>query len=198
MVRIDTFAMEKWMGEYETDPDLVNIGDASSPVSIDELVHLSTDGAVNKLFDSSKPMAYGDITGSQTLRERVAKLCSSDDGPQLPAENVLIAQGASNANFMVLYALVAAGDHVICVYPTYQQLYAVPASLGAEVSLWKLREENGNVPDLDELKGLVKDNTKVSDTYQGQTTAWLTDGPDDHHQQSKQPNGCSDPREDIA
>lgn len=47
------------------------------------------------------------------------------------------------------------------MYPTYQQLYAVPSSLGAEVSLWKLKEESDYVPDLSDLKDLVKDNTKM-------------------------------------
>jgi len=47
------------------------------------------------------------------------------------------------------------------VYPTYQQLFSVPESLGAEVSLWRLRPEQGFVPDVHELEKLVKANTKV-------------------------------------
>lgn len=65
------------------------------------------------------------------------------------------------ANFLLLYTLIGPGDHVVCVYPTYQQLYDVPKSLGAEVSLWKLKQENGFVPDVTELESLVKSNTKM-------------------------------------
>jgi aspartate/methionine/tyrosine aminotransferase len=80
---------------------------------------------------------------------------------QLTAEDVIVTQGAIGANFLALYTLTGPGDHVICVYPTYQQLYDTPRSLGAEVTLWKLKKENGFVPDVDELAGLIKPNTKV-------------------------------------
>lgn len=73
----------------------------------------------------------------------------------------MITQGAIAANFLLFYTLVGPQDHVICVYPTYQQLYGVPESLGAEVSLWKLRKENGYIPDVSELDSLVKSNTKM-------------------------------------
>jgi aspartate/methionine/tyrosine aminotransferase len=79
----------------------------------------------------------------------------------LPLDNILITQGAIVANFLTLYTLLGPGDHAICVYPTYQQLYGVPQSLGAEVSLWKLKRDNGYVPDVSELELLVRDNTKM-------------------------------------
>ncbi|KAL6876981.1 pyridoxal phosphate-dependent transferase [Trichoderma novae-zelandiae] len=75
--------------------------------------------------------------------------------------NIAETQGAIAANFLVFCGLIGPGDHVICVYPTYRQLFSVPESLGAEVSLWRLRLENGFVPDVDELETLVKANTKV-------------------------------------
>jgi aspartate/methionine/tyrosine aminotransferase len=79
----------------------------------------------------------------------------------LPPENVLITPGAIAANFLLLYTLIGPGDHVICVHPTYQQLYSVPESLGAEVSLWKLRRHKKYIPDVEDLKSLIKPNTKM-------------------------------------
>jgi DNA-binding transcriptional MocR family regulator len=79
----------------------------------------------------------------------------------LPKENILITPGAIQANFLLLYTLVGPGDHVICHYPTYQQLYSVPASMGAEVSLWKSKETDGWQLDLEELKSLIRPNTKL-------------------------------------
>lgn len=70
-------------------------------------------------------------------------------------------QGAISANNLVLYSLLGPGDHVICVYPTYQQLYSIPESLGAEVSLWKLQEEEAWIPNIDTVQDLIKENTKV-------------------------------------
>jgi aspartate/methionine/tyrosine aminotransferase len=54
---------------------------------------------------------------------------------------------------------------VVSVYPAFQQLYSLPKSFGAEVTLWRLKKENGFVPDVRELEGLVKTNTKVSDCH---------------------------------
>lgn len=163
MVRVEPFAVEQWMDEYETTPGVLNIAETcASSISINDLIKLSTNDESTP-FDPTDKLTYGAIRGSQQLREHIAALCSGEGGEQLPADSVLVAQGAINANFLSLYSLVGPGDHVICVYPTYQQLYAVPPSLGAETSLWRLRAENGYVPDLAELESLVKDNTKVSE-----------------------------------
>jgi aspartate/methionine/tyrosine aminotransferase len=82
------------------------------------------------------------------------------DKPLSP-ENILVTNGAIAANHLVFYSLISPGDHVICHYPTYQQLYAIPESLGAEVSLWKASFEKQWVPSLDELKSLIKHSTKL-------------------------------------
>jgi aspartate/methionine/tyrosine aminotransferase len=79
----------------------------------------------------------------------------------LSVDNILITPGAIAANHLVLYSLLKPGDHVICHYPTYQQLYSIPESLGAEVSLWKCKPEDKWLPSLDELKDVIKENTKL-------------------------------------
>lgn len=146
------------MDLYECTPGILNVAETcAESVSIDQLIQLSEDKATNPL-QTSTVLTYGAIRGSSTLRQRIASLYK---GEHLSAESVLITQGAIAANFLVFYGLVGPGDHVICVYPTYQQLYSVPESLGAEVSLWRLQPENGFVPDVDELEALVKANTKV-------------------------------------
>ncbi|KAF9876957.1 aminotransferase class I and II [Colletotrichum karsti] len=168
MVRIAAFEVEQWMDEYETTPGCLNIAETcAASVSIDELVGLSEDKTVPGPVDFSTKLVYGPIRGSPALRRRVAELCGGDGSgaPSVLAdEDVLITQGAIGANFLLLYTLVNPGDHVICVYPTYQQLYGVPESLGADVSLWRLKKENGFVPDVKELQGLVKSNTKAFPT----------------------------------
>ncbi|KAL7796821.1 pyridoxal phosphate-dependent transferase [Trichoderma ceciliae] len=158
MVRFERFEVEQWMDTYETTPGVLNIAETcAESVSIDELVQLSDNKAANPL-QTSTVLTYGAIRGSSNLRERIASLY---EGDQLPPDNVIVTQGAIAANFLVFYGLVGPGDHVICVYPTYQQLFSVPESLGAEVSLWRLRPEHGFVPDMGELEQLLKANTKM-------------------------------------
>ena len=174
MVKITPFEVEQWMDRYETTPGVINIAETCcASISVNDLIFFDTDKSKSSPgpLQLSKKLTYGDILGSPTLRSRVASLLNRDldlsssngDGnlEPLTADNVIITQGAIAANFLVFYTLVGPGDHVISVYPTYQQLYSVPESLGAEVSLWKLKAEKGYVPDVEELKGLVKDNTKV-------------------------------------
>jgi DNA-binding transcriptional MocR family regulator len=161
MVKIEPFLVEQWMDQYETTPGVINTAETCvASVSINELVSLGQ-GKDAKLLDFSRPLTYGAIRGSDELLERVTGLVSKGASSPLPTENVLITQGAIGANFLVLYTLIGPGDHVVCVYPTYEQLYAVPEHLGAKVSLWKLKPENGYVPDVRELESLVKSNTKV-------------------------------------
>ena len=62
---------------------------------------------------------------------------------------------------LALYALIEPEDHVISMYPTYQQLYDIPKSLGADVDLWEIEEDKGWLPDLDQLRRLIRPNTKM-------------------------------------
>lgn len=148
------------MGDHELSAKYNVAETCSAPISINDLTELSEDKSVSPL-DPSVKLTYGSIRGSDQLRGTLAHLYSVKASTPLPADNVLVTAGAIQANFLLLYALVGPGDHVICHYPTYQQLYSVPESLGAEVSLWKSKEAEGWKLDIEELKGLIKPNTKL-------------------------------------
>jgi len=162
MVKIAPFDVEQWMDKYEVTPGVLNIAETcAASISIDDLVGLCEDPNTEPPLKTSTKLTYGPIRGSDNLRGRLAALYSVRVSTPLPSDNVLITPGAISANFLLLYTLIGPGDHVVCVYPTYQQLYTVPESLGAEVSLWKLRKEKKYIPDVEELKTLVKENTKM-------------------------------------
>lgn len=150
----------QWMDEYETVAKFNIAETCCASISVNELQELS-ESKVDHIIDLSEPLTYGEIRGSSKLRSNLARLYSSKAGSPLSPDNILIQPGAIAANHLVFYALVGPGDHVICHYPTYQQLYSVPRSLGAEVDLWKARPENEWVPDIEELKEAIKPNTKL-------------------------------------
>jgi aspartate/methionine/tyrosine aminotransferase len=129
-------------------------------ISMDQLKNLCDDKARN-VIELPGRLDYGTIRGSEKLRSNLAKLYSSKATKSVTAENILITPGAIAANYLVYYSLLEPGDHVICHHPTYQQLYSVPESLGAEVDLWEARSENDWIPDIEELKMLIKPNTKI-------------------------------------
>ncbi|CAO2657426.1 Nn.00g035520.m01.CDS01 [Neocucurbitaria sp. VM-36] len=160
MVQITDFAVESWMDAYETKCKYNIAETCCASISIDQLRELSEDKN-RQVFDTSKILDYGAIRGSEELRNNLARLYSAKVTNPLSPDNILTTPGAIQANYLTAYALVGPGDHVICHYPTYQSLYEVPKQLGAEVSLWKATPENAWIPPIDDLKALIKPNTKL-------------------------------------
>jgi aspartate/methionine/tyrosine aminotransferase len=155
-MKITPFAVEQWMNEFET-RCRHNLGETCvASLTVEELLTLA--GERDTFLDQvlALKLTYGDIKGSDRLRAAVASLFETRT-----ADEVLITHGAIGANSLVYHALVGAGDHVVSVVPTYQQHYSIPESLGAEVRRLPLREENGYLPDLEELRKLVTPATKL-------------------------------------
>ncbi|CVL03262.1 related to transaminase type I [Fusarium mangiferae] len=109
-------------------------------------------------IDTSLKLTYGPIPGSNALREN--SCTGQHQDTRLVAEVIVVIQGAIGANLLALYSLVGSNDHLLCVYPTYQQLCEVPRSIGAEVSLWKQKESF--IPNGDELINLIRKNTEMT------------------------------------
>ncbi len=127
-------------------------------ISLETLKSLSEDKE-SDIWSTSTKLTYGAIRGSDRLRGNLANLYSAKKPFQ--AENILITPGAIAANLISFYGLIGKGDHVICHYPTYQQLYEIPRSLGAEVDYWKAREDKKWQLDIDDLKPLIRPTTKM-------------------------------------
>ncbi|MEY8733010.1 aminotransferase [Peribacillus frigoritolerans] len=156
-MNIKTFAVEHWMNLYEMEA-VYNIAETCvESLTVNELISIDGTDPEKFLLDLGKnKLTYGHIEGSPDFRRLVSNQYQS-----LDADNVLVTNGAIGANFLLLYSLIQPGDHVVAVHPTYQQLYDVPASFGATVDLLPLREENNYLPDLNELKSLVNEKTKM-------------------------------------
>ncbi|KAF2717151.1 PLP-dependent transferase [Polychaeton citri CBS 116435] len=163
MHHLPPFAVEEWMDTYETQAKYQLAETCCASISIEELASLSeAPGAkASDILDLSSIQGYGEVTGLKALRENLSRLYSSKAGSPLPADDILITPGAIAANTIVALAMVKAGDHVICHYPTYQQLYDVPRSIGCKVDLWKAKEDRQWQPDFDELEAMVTDETKL-------------------------------------
>tara|TARA_R110002003_G_scaffold73_2_gene6779 strand:+ start:2356 stop:3555 length:1200 start_codon:yes stop_codon:yes gene_type:complete len=160
MVKIHDFAVESWMDAHENHCKYNIAETCCASISVDQLRELS-ETKDKEVISTSKALTYGAIRGSDELRNNLARLYSAKVASPLSPDNILTTPGAIQANYLTTYALVGPGDHVICHYPTYQSLYEVPKQLGAEVDLWKAAPENEWVPTLEDLKALIKPNTKL-------------------------------------
>lgn len=155
-MKIREFGVEIWMNAYETKCEYNLAETCVESITLEQLLDFA--GKKDSILAELLPMkmTYGAIEGSDRLRTLVAGLYD-----QQQPENVIITHGAIGANALVHETLVEPGDHVISVGPTYQQHYSIPASYGAEVSILRLREENAFLPDLQELRELVRPDTRL-------------------------------------
>lgn len=150
------------MDKYETTAKYNIAETCAASISIDDLIALSenkTKSSENLSLTSTK-LVYGAIRGSDALRNNLAGLYSAR-AAGTTKDDILITPGAIAANHLIFYSLIQPGDHVICHYPTYEQLYRVPASFGAEVSLWKADPTKKWQLDIAELRSLIRPNTKM-------------------------------------
>lgn len=156
-MKIRPFAVEEWMNAYETGARFNIAETCVDSISIDELFRLCGEDSTAfwKQF-SARRLTYGDIEGAPAFREGICRLYKT-----LKPEEVVTTHGAAGANHHVFYSLVEPGDRVISIMPTYQQLYSIPESYGAEVKLLNLTPENGYLPALEQLKELAVPGTKL-------------------------------------
>lgn len=156
-MKIPSFGVEEWLNVWENDAIYDIAGSSIASFSLDEIIRI--DGTTpeeffNKLLD--RKMNYGYIEGSLEFKEEVSKLYKTVD-----KDNILQTNGATGANILALYSLIEPEDHVISMHPSYQQLYDIPKSFGAEVDFWEIKEEDNWLPSLEDLKKLMKKNTKM-------------------------------------
>ena len=154
---IKPFAVEEWMNEWEVGARYNIAETCVDSVSLDELLALTGEDKTAFLNSlAARRLTYGDIEGAPAFREGICSLYKT-----VKPENIVTTHGAAGANHHVFYSLVSPGDRVISVLPTYQQLYSIPESLGADVKILPLSRENGYLPDLDALRALAVPGTKM-------------------------------------
>ncbi|MGX7174295.1 aminotransferase [Enterococcus ratti] len=154
---IANFGVEEWLNHWEKKA-VYDIAQSSiEALTLEELIEL--DGtSVKDFFEQRRQISldYGWIEGSTEFKERVAALYN-----KVEPQNILQTNGATGANLLVLYALIKPGDHVVSMLPTYQQLYDIPKSLGANVDFIQLKEEENWQFDVEKLAAAVKPETKL-------------------------------------
>jgi hypothetical protein len=151
-MKVRPFEMERWQSVWENRVEL-NISESGvKPMTLEELV----DDPVTLRRVLATPLGYPQTNGSEETRAGVAALY-----PGSCAENVLLTNGGSEANYVSTWALVEPGDEVIFVSPNYMQITGVAQAFGALVKPLWLREELGWTPDVDELRRLLTPKTKL-------------------------------------
>jgi aspartate/methionine/tyrosine aminotransferase len=157
-MKIETFALERWMTKWELNVthDITESG--VSPMSIDDLLRVADveDPGCVIAEAMATPQLYSEARGTEALRQVIA-----DTYDSVTADDVLVTTGAIEANFLICNALLEAGDHVVVTTPCYQQLISIPRAIGCDVAEWRVTAESGFTFDLDALDEIVTKRTKL-------------------------------------
>ena len=155
-MHITPFGVEQWMNKWETRCEINLAETCVTSLTVEELLRIAGQTQSMPSDLAAMKLTYGAIPGGLRLRRAVAALYEGQE-----ANNVLITHGTIGANALIYQTLVGPGDHVVSITPTYQQHTAIPQAMGASVDTLPLRAEQGFLPDLEALDGLVREGTKL-------------------------------------
>ena len=152
-MHLSPFKLERYFAKYEFTTRFMLCSSDCESVSVGELLALEpgADEALQRHW-----LGYTESVGAPSLRQEIARIYTT-----VRPEQVLVHSGAEEAIFLFMHAALQPGDHVIVHWPCYQSLFEVAKSAGAEVTFWEARESNGWALDLDELKRMLKSNTRA-------------------------------------
>jgi aspartate/methionine/tyrosine aminotransferase len=147
------FKLERYFAKYEFTTEYLLCSSDCEAMPVADLLALE-EGAAEKFQDVW--LGYTESQGSPTLRKEICNLYGT-----IQAEDILVHTGAEEAIYLFMFAAFNEDDHVIVHSPGYQSLAEVARAAGCEVSPWRAREENNWTLDLDELRHLMRSNTKA-------------------------------------
>jgi aspartate/methionine/tyrosine aminotransferase len=150
-MKLEIFEMERFQSLWENRVTHNLSESGVHPMSLGELIEPSDREAI---FDQR--FVYVQTNGTAGLRQSIAALY-----PGATADNIVVANGTAEANYMAVWRLVEAGDEVIMMLPNYMQIWGIVRGQGATVVPWRLHEERRWEGDADELASLVTPRTKL-------------------------------------
>lgn len=147
------FNLEHTQSIWEQKVDINLTESGVHPMRLEELL----DGDAGMLKElMSCEINYPHVNGNPELRENIAALY---DGAGI--ENVLVTVGAAEANSIIMETLMAPGDELASLSPTYKQVWGIAQNHGNVVRPFRLLSEEGWALDIDEMNRQVTDKTKI-------------------------------------
>ena len=104
---------------------------------------------------------YTHNAGLIELRATIADYYRDFWGIDIEAENTIVTTGGTGGLFLALLTTVDVNDEVLIPNPGYPPYTSMVKMIGARPSYYILKEENGFMPDLDEINEKIMDKTKA-------------------------------------
>lgn len=140
------FQMERWQSTYEHRVRYNLSESGVHPLTVGEL--LSFAGGAADLLPVR--LGYSQSNGSDALRALIASLY-----PDASERSVVVTTGGAEANFVAFWELAGNGRPAAVMLPNYMQVPGLIENSGGGFTPFRLREEAGWRPDLDQLSAAL-------------------------------------------
>lgn len=146
------FELERLMSEWENVVEYNLSESGAHPATLSQLL----DGTLTAEELLSTELNYPQVDGTHELRQRIAALYQG-----ATPDNVLVTVGCAEANFVTVSTILEPGDEVVVMVPNYMQIWGIAHNLGCRVTTFRLHEDQGWAPDLDELDDVLTPQTRL-------------------------------------
>ncbi|MCA1614365.1 MAG: aminotransferase class I/II-fold pyridoxal phosphate-dependent enzyme [Acidobacteria bacterium] len=155
-MKIPDFRLDQWLNQHQfgTAPPEFDLASSTGPHwTARELLGLLGAEERERLFETE--LLYSHTSGAE-------KLCAAIGEMQgVGADEVRVVTGASEALLIIFFLAAEPGANVILPFPLFPPTAVVPKLLGLETRFYHLRRENDFGIDLDEVKKLADDKTRL-------------------------------------
>ncbi len=150
-MKLQPFEMERWQSTWENQVEYNLSESGIKPLRVAEVMDGNTSGLLGR------PLGYPQTNGTEELRTTIAAMY-----PKATADNLLVTNGSSEANFVTLWSFLKRGAEVAVMLPNYMQIWGLAKTIEAKVRPFWLREgANDWSLDLGELRKIVSKRTKL-------------------------------------
>ncbi len=152
-MQLKPFLLDMWLDPYEHGIEF-NLAASTGPCwTLNEILSLATDEERHRFLNHN--LVYSRVAGADGLRAAIA------DMQGVNADAVQVVTGASEALLVLMWLAAEQGANVILPRPGFATFSALPESLGLETRFYLVRKENDFRIDIEEIKKLADQNTKL-------------------------------------
>ncbi len=152
-MQLKPFLLDMWLDTYEHAIEF-NLGASTGPSwTLNEILSLASDEERERFLNHQ--VVYSRPAGAERLRAAIADM----QGVNL--ETVQVVTGASEALLILMWLAAEPRANVILPQPGFTTFSALPESLRLETRYYSVRRENDFGIDIEEIKSLADQNTKL-------------------------------------
>jgi aspartate/methionine/tyrosine aminotransferase len=155
-MQIPAFLLDEWLNHYHfagTPPEFDFASSTGPHWTAREILELASADERELLLESE--LVYSNASGGDRLRQSIGEMQG------VTSSEVQIVTGASEALLILFFLAAEPGANVILPFPLFPPTAVILKLLGLEARFYHLRRENDFSVDLDEIKKLADDKTKL-------------------------------------